>query len=253
MSRHAGNGKYSVDSKDRVECPVCHNKYKYINNFHLKKHGYDSEKEFSLDYPGTKLRIDQVEKNMRESFRTSNKDVNHQRNSALIEWSNPEFRLMREQFVRKQLYEIFHTDKYPEVRHRIMCGRNGKKSTYTTEDGRVLYLRSFLECKVTKFLELINEEFEYELLEVPYVDPEGVSRKYIPDYYIKSRNLIIEAKPVPRQVEPINELKKNASLDAGYNYLFIGSEIETEWSTYKKLIKDLSSSTTGKFINDFID
>lgn len=39
----------------KVECPICHKHYKYLNNFHLRTHGYRTVSDFLLDYPDTEL------------------------------------------------------------------------------------------------------------------------------------------------------------------------------------------------------
>ena len=65
---------------DTVVCPVCGNRYKYLNNFHLSTHGYSSEREFHKDYPEYigKTKSDEVRANVANHMRSINTDSTHQ-------------------------------------------------------------------------------------------------------------------------------------------------------------------------------
>ena len=76
-----------MNKKEYVVCPICGKELKYINNSHLKRHGYLTEKEFLKDYP-VKLKTDDVDKNQRRTFKTLNQDNNHQTKSAKCGWDD---------------------------------------------------------------------------------------------------------------------------------------------------------------------
>lgn len=82
-----------------------------------------------------------------------------------------------------------------------------------------------LELNVAKKLDFENIEYLVESLRIPYVNSKGLKKIYIPDFYIPSKNLIIETKGRFYQNENCN-LKARASRELGYNYIYILDGIE---------------------------
>ena len=96
---------------------------------------------------------------------------------------------------------------------------------HTTWDKKKVFLRSMLELNVAKKLDFENIEYLVESLRIPYVNSKGLKKIYIPDFYIPSKNLIIETKGRFYQNENCN-LKARASRELGYNYIYILDGIE---------------------------
>lgn len=126
-----------------------------------------------------------------------------------------------------------------DVQLNSMCGLldvlNLKKKTsrkfgqgfwYTTWNNKKVFLRSSLELKMAK--EFDNQQIDYVVngLKIPYINSRGLRKIYIPDFYIPSKNLVVETKGshfLDEECKP----KSIATKDLGYNYKFIldGKEI----------------------------
>lgn len=91
---------------------------------------------------------------------------------------------------------------------------------HETWDGKKVYLRSSLELKQAKILDSNKTEYFVESLSIPYKNSKGLMKIYRPDFYIPSKNLIIESKGAHFEDENC-KLKADASRALGYNYLYI--------------------------------
>lgn len=225
--------------EDRVVCPICGKEYKYINNLHLKTHGYSSEKSFLEDYPTTRLKTTEVSHHISAHIHTLNSNSELQSLKGKQGWTD-ERRKSKSDSMYQVLNLINSSEDFREFRLRRLKGWSyGKKHSYTTLSGEVIVLRSFLECRVAKFLELNNYHFKYEALEVTYTHPiDSRLHKYYPDFYLPKYNLVIEVKPSDRVEESISVSKRKATESAGYNYMFI---TEKDLSEYKNLISRINA------------
>lgn len=248
----------SADGISQVECPICHRNFKVITMTHLKGHGYKNKEDFLNDYPGTQLVSKEYEESNRELRRDVltkvnkspeqrakasahakelNKDSERQSAKGLKGWTD-ERRQQKSDLIRSINYRINNDPEYADYRERRLKGFSyGKKIPYNTQDGRHLVLRSFLECRVCKFLELNNFNFEYETIAIPY-KADGKTYRYYPDFYLKDYNLLIEVKPEEAQDDIYVVMKKEASENEGYNFLFVS---DSDLVHYNKLINKITA------------
>ena len=124
-----------------------------------------------------------------------------------------------------------------------------------TINNQVYKLRSSYEADFIKILLDNGIDFVYEPFKVKYTS----CNRYIPDFYIKSRNLVVEVKPnficeekcrtlYPEMYKEVCE-KAKAVLRKGFNFIFI-----TEKELYKNnnvldlILSETFSSTTNRDI-----
>jgi hypothetical protein len=103
---------------------------------------------------------------------------------------------------------------------------NRKSISHETWDGRKVILRSSNEKNIAVSLDSEKVIYLVEPFIVPYIDYSGRRRNYVPDFYIPSRNLIIEAKG-SYFVKDTDFLKAKACRENGYEYKYILDNIDT--------------------------
>ena len=130
-----------------------------------------------------------------------------------------------------------------------------KSSGYYVRIGEEVFLvRSSWEEVVLRFLKRNNIEFEFESLRIPY-EFEGHTHTYIPDIFIRDRNLVLEVKPnfvlsesyrekKPEEYEKIR-CKEKATRDLGYNYEYLTEDVVLDDLEKILSIIDSYGSTTN--------
>lgn len=179
----------SYDSvTDEVICLICGVRRKKLY-FHLRKDHDLSQSEYKLQFPEAKL--------------FNNFELNYRTSSFLVKGRNldeatNERRKVKVSKLTKEFHKNFWvntTDPKVIKRSRQMSQAciKGLKSQSTSKNfeykGITYKLRSNLEFVVVKSLVDHNLEWEYESLDFE-VDGHGV----LPDFYVRSLNLIIEPK-----------------------------------------------------------
>jgi len=214
-----------VSESDHVICPICGKQMKYINNSHLRSHGYNSEKEFKDDYPDAELRASSVSDNTLNHLRKLNSDPDLQSAKAKNGWTDDRRKQKSDQ-MKDVCYHLHNDDKYADSRAKIYKNRHGIKKKFIRSDGRVINCRSFLEWKICLFLDSNNFNYEYETLEIRYFnDYDKKYKMYIPDFYLPDYNLIIEGK-YSNETEYESVISKmNAAIDKGYKYMFVDEDL----------------------------
>lgn len=148
----------------------------------------------------------------------------------------------------KELNKMLATDPYyvdlmKKVRHRnatlpqVIEARKLGDKRYKDIKGNTVKLRSSLELTLYNYLIETNLKFEYETIRIVYSisDKEYV---YIPDFYLPDYNMILEVKPYIYTDNKKNICKKQATIQAGYKFLFV-----TE-----RELKDLNSFFHNKIL-----
>jgi len=210
-----------LKKEDYVICPICGKKLSYINNFHLRCHGYGTESEFLKDYPDTKLTSDTCKSKKTAHIMSLNANSELQATKARNGWSD-ERRKEKSDQMKQVSYELHNSDKYKATRAVIYKNRYGNPKKFRKNDGSVIGCRSKLEWDIALFLSQNNIEFEYETLQIKYVSPkDGRVHQYIPDYYLKTYNLIIEGKYSNEKDLPTVISKKDAAEKCGYKFIFV--------------------------------
>ncbi len=220
----------------KIKCPICNKKLNCINNVHLKTHNL-TYKEFRCLYPNSKTYSDESAKLRKEASskvittynksdiakekaskhcKEMNQDSKFQSNRAKKGWTD-ERRKEKSIQMTKVCNDLHSLPKYKDAREKIYKNRYGIKHKY-----KGLNLRSTLELNTVKLLEQLGIDYEYEKLEIPYLKPtDNKIHMYLPDFYIKSKNLIIECKYSIDKEDKIVLAKKQACLDLGYEFMFI--------------------------------
>jgi len=231
-----------ADGISSVECPICHRDLRLITMTHLKSHGYTSKEDFLRDYPGTQLVSKEYEDRANEIRRNTLTNLNKSPEQRAKASERAKTRNSDSEFQREMNHRRVWTDDskeklsvslkkaYSDGRHKLPEPNYGKRIPYTTQDGRELILRSFLECRVCKFLELNNLGFEYESFSIPY-EWNGSVHQYIPDFYLRDENLIVEVKPSDRQDSENALAKMKASKEQGYNFIFVSDSDLKDYET----------------------
>ena len=109
-------------------------------------------------------------------------------------------------------------DTYESYLHNLI-GRRGKRIPGRDSHRYVVY-RSTWEKRLSEILDSLHIEYSYEPFAVKYV-LEGKEKHYLPDFYIESKNLVLEVKPEKMSILEVSQVKKQAVLDAGYRFEFI--------------------------------
>lgn len=222
--------------EDKIECPICHRRFDYINNFHLRTHGYNSEAEFHKDYPEYPLKTSEVQQNIKQHLNALNQDSELQSNKARQGWT-PE----RREYFSKMMTDISHSlhtdDRYAETRLKIYKNRWGIRKKYTSpRSHKTYYLRSKLEWDIAYFLDSNSIDYEYESLQILYTRPDGTQHQYLPDFYLNKYNLVIEGKYSNEVQDEVVQCKKDAVLAKGYKFLFIDEkDIQNQDILIKKI------------------
>lgn len=113
------------------------------------------------------------------------------------------------------------------ARNRAKRNCRGVYTFYTRKDGSVIKMRSKTECRIANALDNLGIAWEYESLVVPY-SYENKIHRHITDFYIPSHNLIVEVKPRLQWNDPKVLAKKEASVQQGYLYEFVGHPDDLE-------------------------
>lgn len=124
-----------------------------------------------------------------------------------------------------------HQDKEWE-KQLVAKAFNSSRKEYIDVNNEIVYLRSSYELTLHNYLVTHNIPHEYESVRIEYkMKPSNKSYTYIPDFYLPDKNLLLEVKPDVYVLNKVNQLKHQASIEAGFIHLFV-----TE-----KELKDLNS------------
>ena len=265
-----------VENVDFVVCKICGKETLDLSH-HLKIHSMNSQEYLSL-YPEATLTCEKSLKRKSESSKRSQNITDKRRKASsenitkynksedkftdelrnklsknmhdrLVEnWKNSEYRkqMCEERISRcnspeyKEKIAKISRDKWQmDKEYRTMMLRKFQCKLKEYEPG--VRLRSSYEYEVYKFLTSLNIHFEYEALVIEY-QMNGLKKFYKPDFFIPEYNLIIEVKPFKFVNAEINQLKKKASLNSGYNFVFATENEIYDTDKMLELIK--KSSTT---------
>jgi len=87
--------------------------------------------------------------------------------------------------------------------------------------GKLIKFRSVPEIWIAEFLEQNDLNWEYETLQIDYLDKNKQKHIYIPDFYITNYNLVLEFKGKHFLDKEIEECKKYYTKKIGYNYFLL--------------------------------
>jgi hypothetical protein len=110
----------------------------------------------------------------------------------------------------------------PEIILKQQKAAHQRKS-YTLPSGKIIKVQGYEPFGLDELLKTYSEhDITTSYKDMPilrYTSPDGISRRYYPDAYIKKDNLIVEVKSdwTNKTTKYLN-LKEAAVIDAGYNY-----------------------------------
>lgn len=138
--------------------------------------------------------------------------------SAKKRWESPDFRKKMEDIFDSEEWLLKSTDNYSSKEYVFPSGRTEKIQGYedkALDDLLKTYEEDDIVVNKSEIRRLIGPIF--------YRDRDNVKRRYVPDVYVKSSDLIVEAKSdwTYRVNQEVNELKKEACLRLGHRFSFM--------------------------------
>lgn len=139
--------------------------------------------------------------------------------------------------IATDMMKKLHQDKEWEKK-LVAKAFDGSRKSYIDVNNEEVFLRSSYELTLHNYLVTHKIKHAYELVRITYTLETGKTYTYIPDFYLPDKNILLEVKPDVYVDNKVNQIKHEASIEAGFVHLFV-----TE-----KELKDLNS-----FFHNVID
>lgn len=207
-----------------VKCAVCGKEMKVINPKHVVRlHGMTME-EYRIQYPELPTSSDPDYYHKRavrghETLLAERPDYDQLRGRMFREGharkmeTDPEY---KEHFLRlqKEKVKIAWDDA-----HKLNHVKNLRSSCGSMQEYKGFNTKSFGERLMIDHLESLGIEFEFEPMLIRMEDGHG----YVPDFYIKEFNLLIEVKSSPDSLyyDEYDIYKHDQSMKQGYDHLIV--------------------------------
>lgn len=149
-------------------------------------------------------------------------------------WKDPIYRKKIKEKVHISALKLWQDPNYRQ--QHILKNKRVRLLKVELKNKEIVHVRSSYEKSFILFLDKYNISYEYEKLKIPY-KYNNETHTYIPDFYFKDKNLIVEIKPFYEKLDEIVQLKYKASINLNYNYLFI-TEKELYSNIHKKVIDE---------------
>lgn len=137
--------------------------------------------------------------------------------------SNPEIQEKVIQYYQDN-FGVSHNMHIPEVAEKCLGWHKNSWHDYVLPSGKTIKLQGFEPKALDMLLEVYDEsEILYKRSNMPrlfYIDIDGKSRRYYPDFYIPKDNLLVEVKSTYTYLADLNKnlLKEQCALENGYGY-----------------------------------
>ena len=228
-----------------VQCPICGIKRRKLHKHIQFTHNLTS-KEFKEKYPDSKLESDNEKSKRSKAASDSYSEDRRALQSEIgkrvftdfnkTQWngSEGERRKNRRSIIMKnQLHKYWSDDenrkKAPERARKLWKNEEYREKVLDRSCmmGKLIefdngLFRSSWESKLAKSLSDNGINWEYESLRIQY-KASGRERIYIPDFYIRDINLVLEVKGFYREKDNIF-IKKDYCISNGYGFRFVTSE-----------------------------
>lgn len=235
-----------VEGIDYIVCPLCDKKLNQLANHFRFSHKDINYKEFILQNPNiqtiSKKSSEKLSRHNKELWKSEERKKQHSDmlrenwkdpkyrekmiNIVKDNWKDSEYREMMVKVASETMTETnlksWQDDNYREWQLDMlseMYNSYGTKCEHTLPSGDIVILRSLLEKHVANELDKLLIDYTYESLRFDYFI-NGRKHTYIPDFYIKELNLIIEVKPEYLIDNEINNLKKESVENSGYIFIY---------------------------------
>lgn len=127
---------------------------------------------------------------------------------------------------------VTQTDNFISKSGDTTCNRSSyRRKEYVLPSGRIIKVQGYEDRALNILLKTHSEEeiaysfseIADEIGKIQYVGLDDKSHRYLPDLYVKSKKLIIEVKSgfTFNSSKKLNLLKRQACLDAGFNFEFM--------------------------------
>lgn len=110
------------------------------------------------------------------------------------------------------------------------------RSVRILDNGEPMIFASSWEVKVSKYLDSLDIEWDYETLQFEYFTNDGKSHNYYPDFYLRDLDLILEVKPKHEIELEVNQLKFSSVVSCGRNIMYITQDDIVNIDTFKDKI-----------------
>jgi hypothetical protein len=187
---------------------------KYSNLPEVRKFHSDIAKQLHIDYP-------ELRNNLKNLWKSA-----EFRNKMIIIQKEVQNRPERKELNKKTSIELW---KNPIFADKLLKSAF-KYKQYIMPSGKIIKIQGYEHFALDKLIEKYTEEdiivetknLNKEIGRISYME-NNIEHTYIPDLYIKSTNTIIEVKSdwTYELHKEINELKKQACLDMGFNFEFM--------------------------------
>ena len=202
---------------DYIVCPLCGKHVQRLKRhfFMAKIHkGFDYE-TYLKEHPEIPTLSGKEAKRYSETqlkYCSTSKGRNQMSRMANLLWQDEEKREKRIEGIRKQHESLEFKILHQKVGRKFMLEKMstpegfrymtrgiktyGKRTYYTTKEGKILPLRSHLEEGIAIKLDSFNDLlWEYESISIPWYDDNGQEHQYYPDFYLPQYSVVIEGKP----------------------------------------------------------
>lgn len=226
-----------IEGKDFLVCPICNKKVGFLRS-HLRRTHNLSYQE--IDELSVKSSADNYHERMSSAIKLSWEDKDRDFIGSKISetkssrWTPEDTKRLYEARLASGCYTaigkkrnqhlVEKYDSYEDYLKDISSRLSGKRATriFSEDSYRPVMYRSSYEFKLSKLLNELGFEYKYESLWIDYYDPERKkNRKYNPDFFIPSLNLVLEVKPLIFIDNEVVLAKKQAVLNEGYRFNFI--------------------------------
>lgn len=189
--------KYGVEYP--LQSEVFRNRARETN---IKKYGVDNPAKSDEIY--NKVKATNLEKYGSESSFT-NEDVRKKSKQTMMDRYGVEYPCQNHEIFQKQ--------------------QRGKWKIYKFPSGEEVKIQGYEKYALDKLLEIYDEDdicLNFDIPDIWY-NYNGKKKKYIPDIFVKSKNLIVEVKSEYTYKCDLdrNKSKEKATLDNGYNFQFM--------------------------------
>lgn len=211
------------NNPDFVKCEICGELLKNISNTHLKKHNITT-KQYKKLYPDSPIRGKATQEKRDIISKKAIKSMNQKYRKLL---HDEQFMIKKREAQRKGYKKLMDNPKYEEYLKKIERGRFARR--YLCFFSKMKF-RSKQEVQLAELLHLNGIFFKYEKVKIQTDD----GRNYLPDFYIPSKNLIIEVKGKAFYTE-YTEYRQSQCIIQGYNFEFIFDDEDTD-SRFSEII-----------------
>lgn len=217
-----------------VKCEICGKEFESVSMHCFQKHGI-TIKEYKKRFPDAEVSTENFKKKIHDNhirrWEKATEEDKRKQQQKLTEGfqrkvkDDPVFHdywsKVCSKAMKKWWKNLDESQKKKEMDKRLLSVHSfGNTKVEKEIGGKIFYFRSYLEIMVANILIKHDIKFSYEKAKIPYISSSGKRKTYYPDFWIKDKNVIIEAKGKTYE-KPEDFLKYDAAKNNGYNLLVL--------------------------------